>query len=285
MSRLAAFVFAIVVFAGFAGAAAAEPLTPRAFTAAFAAAATAAMPNAKVSIAGDLHLETRGAGGETATTDLRNAYQVYLGDPARLDAVIKGYVAVLVEAVAAGEAKPALDRSRIVPVFKTTAWVAAVQRQRQAAPASQLLTEPYNSELTIVYAEDRPSSIRYLMKRDEVGDAEGLHRLALANLHRLLPDIEMNAGADGIFLISAGGDYEPSLLLARDVWSSGQIDVDGDTVVAVPAKGVLPVTGSRNQPGIARLRALAAELAAGPYGLTPALFIDRDGKFVPLDGK
>jgi hypothetical protein len=34
-----------------------------------------------------------------------------------------------------------------------------------------------------------------------------------------------------------------------------------------------------------RLRAIAAELAAGSYGLTPVLFVWRGGKFEVLDGK
>ena len=73
----------------FAGAAAAENLTPRAFREAAAAAATAAMPSAKVQIVGDLQLETRSPGGETTSTDLTNAYRTYLADPENLDAVIR----------------------------------------------------------------------------------------------------------------------------------------------------------------------------------------------------
>ena len=97
--------------------------------------------------------------------------------------------------------------------------------------------------------------------------------------------IQMRPGADGVSLITADGVYDASLLLADALWSSGQIEVEGDIVVAAPAKGPLLVTGSRNRAGIARLRALAAELAAGPYGLTPALFVWRGGKFVVFDGK
>ncbi len=158
-------------------------------------------------------------------------------------------------------------------------------RRAQKAEAPQVLTEPFNSELAIVYAEDLPSSMRFLTTRDDVGDRARLHDLALANLSRLLAKIEMRPGADGIFLIAAGGDYDASLLLADDLWSSGQIKVDGDIVVAAPAKGALLLTGSHNQAGIARLRALAVELATGPYGLTPALFVWRGGKFVVFDGK
>jgi uncharacterized protein YtpQ (UPF0354 family) len=147
------------------------------------------------------------------------------------------------------------------------------------------LTEPFNSELAIVYVEDRPSSMRFLTTRDDVGDRARLRHLALSNLHRLLANIEMRPGADGISLITAGGEYDASLLLADALWSGGQIEVDGDIVVAAPAKGPLLVTGSRNQAGIVRLRAIAAELAAGPYGLTPVLFVWRGGKFEVFDGK
>ncbi len=282
MQRFAAVLFSCVLLAGGARAAS---LTPQAFTAAFAAAASAAMPDAKVGIAADLRLETRSAAGGTTDTDLHNAYGVYLADPGQLDAVIRRYVGLLVDTVHIGSALPPVDRTRIVPVLKPKAWAAAVFEQRKSAPQTMLLTEPFNGELTIVYAEDLPSSIRFLMLRDDVGDRAKLHNLALANLSRLLPKIEMRAGADGLWLISAGGEYEASLLLADDIWSSGQIKVDGDIVVAVPAKDALIVTGSRNAAGIARLRQIASDLARGPYALTPSLFVYRGGKFVDFDGK
>ena len=47
-------------------------------------------------------------------------------------------------------------------------------------------------------------------------------------------------------MLKAGGDYEASLLLFDDIWRDGQVKVDGDIVVAVPAKDVLLVTGSNN---------------------------------------
>ena len=91
--------------------------------------------------------------------------------------------------------------------------------------------------------------------RDDVGDRARLRNLALGNLNRLLPKIQMRPGADGVSLITADGVYDASLLLADALWSSGQIEVEGDIVVAAPAKGPLLVTGSRNRAGIARLRA------------------------------
>ena len=285
MFRFAGFLLAMVAFFSLGGAAAAESLSPRAFTEAFATAATAAMPTAQVAVAGDLHLETRGVTSGAVTTDLHNAYQVYLRDPEHLDAIIKRYVALLIETVGLKGAPQPLDRSHIVPVLKTTGWVQALQRQRKSEPAAQLLTDPFNNELSIVYAEDLPSSIRFLMTRDDVGDRSTLRQRALANLHRLLKKIEMRAGANGVFLITAGGEYEASLLLADGIWTSGEIKVDGDIVAAVPAKDALIITGSHNAAGLALLHRLGADLAKGPYALTPALFVYRGGKWVTFEDK
>jgi uncharacterized protein YtpQ (UPF0354 family) len=269
------------------GIARAETLTPQAFTDAAAAAARAAMPSAQVTVAGNLHLETRSQGGEEITTDLHNAYETYLRAPERRDEVIRAYIGVLVESVTFGDAKTALDRSRIVPVLKPQRWVdGALQAERaaKADPKPEILTDPFNSELAIVYAEDRPQSLRYLMTSDDVGDRAQLRNLALGNLQRMLPKIEMREGADHVFLLEAGGNYEASLLLADGIWSSDQIKVDGDIVVAVPDRSALLITGSHNREGVARLRKMAAERAIGPYALTPSLLVYRAGKFVKFDG-
>ena len=269
------------------GIARAETLSPRAFTEAAAVTARAAMPSARVTVKGELHLETRSAAGEEITTDLHNAYETYLRAPERRDDIIRSYISLLVESLTFADAKPVLDRSRIVPVLKPQRWVNNARQVQEAAkvePKPELLTDPFNSELAIVYAEDRPQSVRYLTTRDDIGDRAKLRNLALSNLHRMLPKIEMRQGADHIFLIEAGGNYEASLLLADDIWSSGQITVEGDIVVAVPGRSALFVTGSRNRSGIMRLRAMAAELAALPYALTPVLFVYRDGKFVKFEG-
>jgi uncharacterized protein YtpQ (UPF0354 family) len=268
------------------GIAQAETLTPRAFTDAAAAAARAAMPSAQVVVKGDLHLETRGAGGEEITTDLHNAYETYRLAPERRDDIIRSYIGVLVETVTFADGKQAVDRLRIVPVLKPQRWIDGARQMQKAAkiePKPEILTDPFNSELAIAYAEDHPQSMRYLTTRDDVGDRAKLRNLALGNLHRMLSKIEMREGADHIFLIEAGGNYESSLLLADHIWSSGQINVDGDIVVAVPGHGTLFITGSRNRTGIGRLRAIAAELASLPHGLTSALFVYRDGKFVKFE--
>jgi uncharacterized protein YtpQ (UPF0354 family) len=87
-------------------------------------------------------------------------------------------------------------------------------------------------------------------------------------------------------MITADGSYESSLLLLDDLWSKGDVPakVDGDVVVAIPARDLLFFTGSSNPAGVARLRELAAKyVKQASYRLTAALFVYRDGRFTRFD--
>src|ERR1700730_7998699 len=97
------FIVAIAAMALLAGPSRAEPLNPLAFTAAFARAAATAMPDAKVTVNGELSTDTRPAKGETTTSDLHNAYRVYLARPQDLETIIANYVRILVDAVRVGD--------------------------------------------------------------------------------------------------------------------------------------------------------------------------------------
>src|SRR5262249_59654228 len=114
------------------------------------------------------------------------------------------------------------------PAHQGPAMVLAVQRRgREQTPPQELVAEPLNSELVVFYAENRPGALRILSSRDDVGDRTRLREASLANLSRLLPKIEIRPGSDGVLLITAGGEFDASLLLADNLWSGGQIKVDG----------------------------------------------------------
>ena len=277
MKWLPAIVAALVLAAGVARA---DTLTPRAFTERVARATMAAMPSAKVAVNGDLQFVVRYANGASAASDLTKAFKSYEREPQHLDDIVQAQVSALLEAGGDASGLPKLDRTRIVPVIKERQWFEAMRRRgREQTPPQELVAEPLNGELVVVYAENRLGALRILSSRDDVGDRARLRDAALTNLSRLLPKIEIRPGSDGVLL---GGEFDASLLLADNLWS-GQVKVDGDIVVAVPAKDVLIATGSHNAPGLVRLRAAAAKFASGPNGLTTALFVYRDGKFVRFE--
>jgi uncharacterized protein YtpQ (UPF0354 family) len=144
----------------------------------------------------------------------------------------------------------------------------------------EFVFDELNKDLVIVYAEDDAARMRYLTSRDDLDVArEELRAIAIANLRRLLPKIEISQ-KDDINIVSAGGDYDASLLLLDELWSGDRIKVQGDIVVAIPARNVLLVTGSQDRAGLRTVRTRVAKVtAAGPYALTRLLFVYRGGRF------
>jgi len=250
-------------------------LSPRAFAEEFAKAFRSAAPSATIELAGDLEVIVRRSGGTIRTVNLSNFYTIYSREPERLKDLVQTQVALLVSAT-----RTTLDPSRIIPVVKDRAWLREYQEKVKAAGGRQeQLVEDLNSELVISYAEDTPNAMHHLTTDDYSGDRRELRAFAIKNLLRVLPKIEMRVLNEYVSIISAGEDYTPSLLLLEDIWISGKIKVKGEIVVAVPARDVILMTGSRSGK-ITNFRAFAADLyAKGPYSLSDRLFVYRNNAF------
>jgi uncharacterized protein YtpQ (UPF0354 family) len=262
----------------------AEMLTPPAFTQEFARALARTRPSANVSVAGDLKLTIKETDGLVRNIQLNNAYNEYKLDPQRFDDLVATFSAIFSQSASK---QAGLDRTRIIPVIKDRQWLDELHNTLKAkGVAQQHLADRFNDELVIVYAQDDPNRMRYLTTQEDFGlSREELRSLAIANLKRVLPKIEMGRVGD-VALMSAGGNYEASLLLIDDIWSSGQIQVNGDIVVAIPTRDTLLVTGSRSRSGLKLVRELTAKFKAqGPYELTDTLFRYRDGRFTKFGSR
>lgn len=260
-----------------------DVLTPREFTREYAEALRKASPRLKVSVAKDLELRVISADGSESTSFLDNAYDEYKLDPKAKADVIRRFVAAGLETI--GTVRDGVDRARIVPIIKDRPWLEETRQglmSRGAKEVPEQVYEDFSPDLIIVYAEDSPKNIRYLGPKDlELAnvDRSELRALASENLKRLLPKIERH-GANGLYMITAGGNYEASLLVLDSIWSDGQMDVSGDVVVAVPTRDLLLVTGSQDSQGIEKVRQMAKEASTGgSYGLTQKLFVYRNGRF------
>jgi uncharacterized protein YtpQ (UPF0354 family) len=222
--------------------------------------------------------------GSERTIFLGNAYSQYLGHPKAIDEILKIYTSSFAETRAmTGE----IDRSRIVPIIKDREWLGEIKQSPKLGGGQPLenVNEDLNEDLVIVYAEDTPKNIRYFPPKalEELGiSRDQLRGLAVANLRQLIPKPEIRSGAL-VSIITAGGNYEASLLLLDDLWATLPTS-DGDIVVAIPARDLLVFTGSHNQKGIAKLRELAAKYSReSAYRLTNALFVYRNGRFVRFE--
>jgi len=243
------------------------------------------IPGSKVEIVKDLELKVTSADNSDFTVFLDNAYDSYKQDPKSKDAVIKKFAAAALETINQ-QTTEVLDQSRIVAVVKDRAWLDDA-RQTLAAKGSdkefKILHDDLNSELIILYAEDTPKNMRYLGPKELEAahlDRAELRSLAVENLKRTIPKIE-RYGTNGLFMLTAGGDYEASLLVIDSIWPGIQKDVKGEIVVAIPTRDLLIVTGSEDVEGINKMKELVQKASSqGSYRLTTKLFVYRGGKFV-----
>lgn len=223
--------------------------------------------------------------GARAVQSLGNAYAAYVKAPADMDAIIAAHL----DAAPAG-AKPdaATRRAAILPVVKTRMWLAASTKQLQAAGVQdqdRFLSEPLTNELLTVYVEDRPDAMSYVAP-DHLADVgvqrSDLRPLALENLRRMLPQITIEGG-DGCYGVRLDGNYDASMVFLTNDWRD-RVQIEGDPVVALPAREELLVCGSADREGQRRLREIAAlVMARSPYGLSALLYTWRDGALVPYE--
>jgi uncharacterized protein YtpQ (UPF0354 family) len=260
-------------------------LTPGQFTAEVADMFRKSAPAVKVEIVKDLQLKITTPANRESTAYLDNAYGTYKLDPNAKDAVIKRFVTAGVETVGRMQSPESLDVNRIVPVVKDRAWLKEMGKVLLSRGAKEMPENVYddlNADLVVLYAEDTPRNIRYLEVKDLEQahiDRKELRRLACANLQRLLPKIDRR-GANGIYMVTAGGDYEASLLLFDSMWNDFKQHVKGDVVVAIPARDLLIVTGSEDPVGLDKMRQMVAHaFTNASYRLTSQLFVYRNGKF------
>lgn len=261
-----------------------EVLTPGQFTNEFAQELRKASSELKVEVVKDLELKVTTADGRESTSFLDNAYDTYKLDPKSKQEVIQNFVASGIDTFESLGKSEALDRKLIVPVVKDRPWLEETRQALVARGATKLpehVHEDLNAELIILYAEDSPKNIRYVGPKD-LEDAhierKELRTLACENLKRLLPKIERQ-GANGLFMITAGGDYEASLLLLDSIWSDIKREVRGDVVVAIPSRDLLIVTGSEDSQGIEKMKQIVQKsYAQGSYRLTTKLFVFHGGK-------
>ena len=282
-SRMKRIVHLLIFAMGF-GTACTQPTTlgPSDFTAACADALPKADPSLQVVIVRDLQLKITSSNGSDVAAFLDNIYTTYVQDPDTKDEAIQRIILSNLETIGSISDRP--NRAAIVPIIKDRPWLSEVRQSSQdrGVKATEQVYEDLNTDLVIVYAQDSPKNIRYLVPADL--DTLGLKRsdlraLACTNLGRLLPKLEQH-GENGFYMLTAGGDYEASLLLIDSVWNNGKIKVNGDLVVAIPTRDVLLVTGSRDPQGLANMRQTVDRvLAEGAYRITKKLFVRRHGQF------
>ncbi|WP_454692094.1 DUF1444 family protein [Achromobacter aloeverae] len=269
----------------------ARPLDVAAFAKAYASAAQARFPGAEVKIeqaatAAGVKVHWTMPGGMQVNQFLGNAYAAYQRAPADIDAIIAAHL----DAAPTGEeADPAARRAHILPLVKTTMWLATSLKQLDAAgieDKAAFITEPLTDELLVAFVEDKPEAMSYVAPGELEAlelTPEALMPLALENLRRQLPALTVE-GQNGRYGVRADGNYDASFVFLAQEWRD-RVDIDGEPVLALPARDELLVCGSKDGDSVRALRDMAARIMAqSPYGLSAQLFTWQDGKLAVFTG-
>lgn len=208
-----------------------------------------------------------------------NAFIAYKAEPDSISDIISGYVASTTDLYVGTKT---VNVDNVVPVIKPVEYLDEINSLSKDGKSFPMITEKYNDQLVIAYAEDSKNSIKYLTEDDFKNlsiSRDTLKSMALRNFEKIIPNIQRQ-GDNGLFMITAGGDYEASLILLSFIWTKENFPVDGDFIVAIPNRDMLMVTGSKNKTGIAKIKEIVADsYKTGNYQVSDKLYKWTGNKF------
>lgn len=235
------------------------------------------LPNLELISLNELEIKTKFQDNDH-THFLDNAYNEYVEDKTAKSEIITRYVKSSIETY---KPKPTFSIDQVVPVIKSQLYVDEVLRITNQDEVNTLY-EKYNSELFIFYARDLDNSISYITKRDAKEFNLQIPSIRELSKDNLLEKISVERhGENGYYMVTAGGDYEASLIVVESIWNEDNFQVDGNIIIGIPSRDVVLVTGSNNKSGIETLRKKTNEIfSTGNYVISKSLFIFKDDKFV-----
>lgn len=208
---------------------------------------------------------------------LDNSYSEYKRDPKDLNNVIEKYTFAAKDLFLPEEP---LQIGRIVPVIKDKRYLIESSKIIEDFENTHVY-EKYNSELYIFYAEDKENTIRYFAKEEYEklnNKTESIRKNAIENLNSVVSKMERH-GDNGYFMLTAGGDYEASLILF-DIWNQENFPVNGNLIIGVPARDVILVTGTNDKKNIEKLKKSIKEInESGDHIVSDKIFEFKNGQF------
>jgi uncharacterized protein YtpQ (UPF0354 family) len=258
-----------------------KTLTVKEFTQKFYNSLTTKFPAAKFTIIDDSTIEAK-IHDYNVRLSADNAYREYLAEPDSLRNVLNRHLA---SANALNTIGGKISVDRIVPIIKPKSYLEGVNQAAAKMGATKDVEgvyEKYNDQLIIAYAEDTENNIRYLTPKDTASlsiNKDSLRTIATRNLGHILTNIQRQ-GDNGIFMLTAGGNYETSLLLLNNILTKESLPVNGDLVIAIPNRDLFLATGSKDQAGISKLKEIVKKsFEKGSYQVSEYLYKWNGKKF------
>lgn len=210
---------------------------------------------------------------------LDNAYSEYIREPKSIKLIMKKYLNSAFEMFLP---ETIVNIDRVFPIVKDRRFLDSLEKLNPDFEKKHIF-EFYNYELIIFYAEDKEYSIQYISAENLEEINFPLNRLKEKAIENLEDDLKIERhGGDGYFMLTAGGNYESSLILLN-IWNHENFLVDGNLVVGIPSRDVLLITGSKDSENLHRLYDSVHDInETGDHIVSDKIFEFKDGKFEVL---
>lgn len=252
-----------------------KPISPKEFSIKFSKILQSKVDQLEIVAIDDYEISTK-LGEKQHTHFINNAYSEYLREQKELKEVLNRYIAATVSLYE--EEKPIIIEN-IVPVVKDIRYIAELERLNSNYKSKHVF-EQYNENLYVFYTEDNELNIKYLTQENFTDleiSFENLKDLAIENLKRIIT-IERH-GENGYFMLTAGGNYESSLILL-DIWTKENFDVTGNIIIGIPSRDLLLITGSNDTENLKRIIETVAEInSEGDHLVSEKIFEYIDNRF------
>jgi uncharacterized protein YtpQ (UPF0354 family) len=243
------------------------------------------LPGAIVEATGDLDVHISGlSNAKSVDVWLGRAYEEFCKKPDAVEEIIARYV----QGTLATAADIPVELDRIIPTVKSSGWVTS-QSEYHSNPNGRSgfdpWVEPYNAELSIVYAEYRAGiHIPHRSDFESLGiSLETIRERALMNLRRMIAEITVT-GKDGLYLLGAGGTLDASLMLLDDVVEDSRLQVSGNPLIAVSDRGSFWVADDVNPLAVFNCAAGVARCyRSEQYPISTHLYRKSANTWEPLD--
>jgi len=215
--------------------------------------------------------------GDSRSTFLHNIWSECEYSPENRAEIVDRYVRVLFQK--SGDT-PELSKENIVVLIRDTQYRNFVAKEEWR----DVMTDHLLGDLWMVLAVDLPDSMTTLTLEQVATlglDKKDLIKLGIENVDRMLGRMEFNPHGECFTVGCEAIDYASSALLLDYVWDQAASLIEGDLIVALPARDTLLFTGSANTKGLHEIREAANHVVTtGNHVISEALLkrLDRHWK-------
>ena len=217
--------------------------------------------------------------GATTNIYLHNLWSECQRHPEERLEIIERYLRALV--LDASDDSEEITRDNVIALVRDTTYAEFISDDDRSVVTEHLL-----ADLWVIFAADLPDLTMILTKKDIHAakiDPREIRALGIENVARLLGDIELEPYGDCFSLRSETALYLSSALLLDYVWEQAANMVEGDLVVALPARDTVLFTGALDAAGLRLIREEVDHVfSTGHHLITRTFFRRVGGKWTPF---